>query len=255
MAPCEETLSGLNYFFVFSSTCFKTMESSKSLILFFVKFPDPGRVKTRISRVLGNEKGAAIYRAFVMDMMDTLVLSDHPLAVCFAPHTRLEAFRSWLGHGWLYLPQQGDHLGDRMKRAFQDAFHAGYTKAILIGSDFPDLPPEIILEAFSTLENHPAVIGPALDGGYYLIGFERETFKPSIFEGIEWGGDGVLKQTLSSFKEARERIHLLPAWNDIDTLDDLLDLYRRGKGTDFARSKTMACLATVFDRGGPGGTL
>lgn len=230
------------------------MEPSDTLILFFVKFPDPGRVKTRISGILGDEKAAAIYRAFVLDMMDTLVLSGHPLAVCFDPQTRLEAFKLWLGHGWRYLPQQGDHLGDRMKRAFQDAFLTGCRRAILIGSDFPDLPPQIIREAFSTLEHHPAVIGPALDGGYYLIGFGRDTFEPSIFDRVQWGGVGVLKQTLWRFKQRRQRIHLLPGWNDIDTYDDLRDLYLRGKGTHFEQSKTMACLASFFDSGGPGGT-
>jgi rSAM/selenodomain-associated transferase 1 len=229
------------------------MDKPKGIILFFVKFPDPGRVKTRLSRVLGDERGAAIYSAFVLDMLDTLVLSGYPLAVCFAPQARMEAFRSWLGHGWIYLPQQGEDLGERMKNGFQDAFRMGYHKAILIGSDFPDLPAEIIGEAFSSLERHPAVIGPALDGGYYLIGFGRETFAPSVFDRVAWGRDTVLQRTLSRFKEMRQQVHILPAWNDVDTHEDLLDLYRRGKGTHFARSRTMTCLASLLDVDDQGG--
>jgi hypothetical protein len=229
------------------------MDKPKGIILFFVKFPDPGRVKTRLSRVLGDERGAAIYSAFVLDMLDTLVLSGYPLAVCFAPQARMEAFRSWLGHGWIYLPQQGDDLGVRMNNGFQDAFRKGYHKAILIGSDFPDLPPEIIEEAFSSLERHPAVIGPALDGGYYLIGFGRETFAPSVFDRVAWDRDTVLQRTLSRFKEMRQQVHILPAWNDVDTHEDLLDLYRRGKGTHFARSRTMTCLASLLDVDDQGG--
>jgi rSAM/selenodomain-associated transferase 1 len=230
------------------------MDKSKRIILFFVKFPDPGRVKTRLSRVLGDERGAALYSNFVLDMLDTLVLSGYPLAVCFAPQARMEAFKSWLGHGWRYLPQEGDNLGERMKKGFQDAFRMGYQQAILIGSDFPDLPHEIIGEAFASLERHPGVIGPALDGGYYLIGFGRETFVPLIFDGILWGGDAVLQRTLSRFKEMRQPVHILPAWNDVDTPEDLLDLYRRGKGTHFARSKTMTFLASLFDTDDQGGS-
>jgi rSAM/selenodomain-associated transferase 1 len=229
------------------------MDKSKHLILFFVKFPDPGQVKTRFSRVLGDEKGAAIYGNFVLDMLDTLVESGYPIALCFAPQDRIEAFKSWLGCGWRYLPQKGHDLGERMENAFQDAFRMGCETAILIGSDFPDLPSEIIEDAFSSLARHPAVIGPALDGGYYLIGFGRDTFAQSVFQGVAWGGDAVLELTLSRFRKIGQPVHILPAWNDVDTHEDLLNLYRRGKGTHFARSKTMACLASILDEGGRGG--
>jgi rSAM/selenodomain-associated transferase 1 len=229
------------------------MDKSKHLILFFVKFPDPGRVKTRLSRVLGDETGAAVYGNFVLDMLDMLVESGYPLAVCFWPQARMEAFRSWLGHGRRYLPQRGDDLGERMKNGFQDAFRMGYKTAILIGSDFPDLPSEIIEDAFFSLARHPAVIGPALDGGYYLIGFGRETFAPSVFQGVAWGEGAVLERTLSRFREIGQPVHILPAWSDVDTHEDLMSLYRRGKGTHFAQSKTMACLASILGEPGRGG--
>jgi rSAM/selenodomain-associated transferase 1 len=222
------------------------MDKSKRLILFFVKFPDPGRVKTRLSRVLGDERGAALYSAFVLDMLATLDLTGYPLAVCFAPQARGEAFRTWLGRGRRYLSQTGDDLGERMKNGFREAFGMGYEKAILMGSDFPDLPPWIIGEAFSSLDRAPAVIGPALDGGYYLIGFGRETYTPAVFDRLPWGGDTVFQETLSRFEGMRQPVHILPAWNDVDTHEDLLALYRRGKGTPFAQSRTMGCLASVL---------
>jgi rSAM/selenodomain-associated transferase 1 len=141
------------------------------------------------------------------------------------------------------FPQAGADLGERMKNAFQHCFADGFDDVIIIGSDIPDLPPEIFAEAFAALENRGAVIGPAADGGYYLIGFRKETFAPEAFEGIVWSTQAVFAETVARLERVGVGVHLLPSWRDVDTVDDLRDLVRRHRDTPFAGSRTMACLA------------
>jgi glycosyltransferase A (GT-A) superfamily protein (DUF2064 family) len=126
-----------------------------------------------------------------------------------------------------------------MKNAFLDAFSEGFFKALIIGSDIPDITNQIINEALESDDND-AVIGPSFDGGYYLIGFKHNTFLPGIFEGIEWGTNTVFEKTMEIFAKNRYKVHLLPKWHDVDRLEDLRALVDGNKNTDFANSTTMA---------------
>ena len=92
----------------------------------------------------------------------------------------------------------------------------------------------------SVLNTHDAVIGPAMDGGYYLIGFRNGTFLPEAFEGIDWDTESVFRKTLSLMKDHKRRAYILPVWNDIDTIEDLRQLIERSEGSGFATSKTMS---------------
>ena len=132
-----------------------------------------------------------------------------------------------------------------MKVALNRAFDEGYRQVILIGSDFPDLPSSFLREAVDALDTHDAVMGPAKDGGYYLIGFRDESFLPRIFEDMAWGTKVVLDQTLSELKDNNRRVYILPVWNDIDTVEDLRELIKRAKSTDFLNSGTMSCLSNL----------
>ena len=132
-----------------------------------------------------------------------------------------------------------------MKNCFQRCFADGFSSVAIIGSDIPDLPPEVFGESFAALESRGAVIGPAADGGYYLIGFREETFVPEVFEGIAWSTEGVFAETLERLIRAGVGVHLLPSRRDVDTPEDLRDLVRRNRNTPFARSRTMAWLAAV----------
>ena len=136
-----------------------------------------------------------------------------------------------------------------MKNAFQRCFSDGFASVVLIGSDIPDLPPEIFAEAFAALDNSGAVIGPAADGGYYLIGFRKETFVPEVFGGIAWSTGTVFAETWPVWSRAGVGVHRLPLWRDVDTPEDLRDLIRRHRDTPFARSRTMACLAAANPAG------
>ena len=221
------------------------VKANDSLILFFIKYPEPGCVKTRLSKVLGAEVAATIYRNFVSDMLEKLEASDIPFFICFWPPSRAKGFEEWLGRDYQYLPQGGNDLGERMKGAFEKAFLKGYKRVVLVGSDIPDLPFTIIAEALKALETWSAAIAPALDGGYYLIGFHHRSFVPSIFQDIQWGKESVFRKTLSLLEGIEGGVYILPAWSDVDTLEELIRLLERSPGTEFSSSRTIRHLASL----------
>ena len=133
-----------------------------------------------------------------------------------------------------------------MENAFAHLFSSGFERGLLIGSDIPDLPHELIEEAFSALDEKDAVIGPASDGGYFLIGFRHSTFLRDIFRGIAWSTGSVYRETMEIFEKAGYRVHVLHEWSDVDTIDDLRSLYRRNRNTSFRDSLTMSCCRELF---------
>jgi len=221
--------------------------TNSPLILLFIKAPVRGQVKTRLASVLGEEAALYLYRLFVLDIIDTLEQTGIPVRICYTPADSGQAISGWLGPGRHYQPQEGKDVGERMENAFQQAFSEGVSRALLIGSDIPDLPPDVFSEALRALEGNDAVIGPARDGGYYLIGFRSDTFLPALFQGIEWSTNTVLTDTLAIFAREGRTVHRLPLWGDVDTIDDLKDLADRGRQSAFRSSRTMLFLARAKD--------
>lgn len=217
--------------------------SDKNCVLFFVKYPEAGLVKTRLSAELNETTAVELYRCFVLDLLSMLGKLAAPFLICFSPENSLEKFIGWLGDKYTYMPQQGEDLGQRMQNALAQAFAQGFERAIIIGSDSPDLPGKVIHEAFSSLETHDAVIGPSVDGGYYLIGFRNNAFLPEAFDGIEWSTDTVFAETLRILEQAELSVYKLPEWRDIDTLADLKSMFLRNKNEDFRSSRTMWYIA------------
>jgi uncharacterized protein len=210
-----------------------------SCILIFVKLPEKGSVKTRLAKDLGHGFVQTLYRNFVLDLLETLAKVKWPIIIYFHPPESGNVVSKWLGKNYTYAPQKGVDLGERMKNAFADAFADGISKAILIGSDLPDLQNNILDMAFKALNVNDIVIGPSADGGYYLIGFRHSSFLPEVFKGISWGTDTVLKDTLKILREKNYRVSILPELRDVDTIEDLKALYERNKDTAFADSRTM----------------
>jgi rSAM/selenodomain-associated transferase 1 len=208
----------------------------------FVKYPEKGQVKVRLSQDIGKLAAVELYKNFILDLLEILNNLAIPLWICFYPNDAQEKLSHWLGTQYHYIPQNGHNLGERMKNAFIQAFSSGFKKVILIGSDIPDLPKDFINEAFLSLSTHDAVIGPAFDGGYYLIGFRHDKFIPEAFEGLTWSTDTVLEKTITIFKQKDLTIHLLPKWSDIDTVLNLKDLVLRHQNTTFQHSKTISYL-------------
>jgi uncharacterized protein len=223
------------------------MIDDTTCLLLFVKYPDKGKVKSRLSKDFGEESVLRLYESFVLDLLETLNKGGYRLIICFHPPSAQEKIASWLGKSYLYMPQNGSDLGEKMKNAFASAFSEGCEKVILIGSDIPDLPKEIIDEAFAN--DGEAVIGPATDGGYYLIGFKRDTFLPHIFEGIQWSTASVFERTMEIFRTHSCKVHVLPQWRDVDTPEDLRAFYERNKNTAFVDSRTMGFIKRMKDEG------
>lgn len=211
-------------------------------ILFFVKFPVAGRVKSRLAASIGADAALGLYRNFVLDMLASIEASGMPLRVCYDPSETEAAVHAWLGRNLDYQPQVGVTVGERMEHAFKRIFSEGCPRAILVGSDIPDLPPALFSEALRGLDDHDAVIGPARDGGYYLIGFRNDTFPPEVFRGIEWSTASVFSMTMQRLEQTGQQVHQLPLWRDVDTIDDLRDLATRARSTVFRGSRTMTFL-------------
>jgi rSAM/selenodomain-associated transferase 1 len=195
------------------------MKSNDQCLLFFMKSPEKGNVKSRLAASIGKKEAAALYKTFTLDMLAMLKKGDFPFRLYFYPEHSLESLRAWLGNNYDYFPQRGRNLGQRMKNGFHDAFASGFRKVVLVGSDIPDLPLGFIREAFIALQKNEAVVGPSYDGGYYLIGFRDAGFSPEVFEGIPWSTEKVLAKTIKLL--GSKKFHLLPKWRDIDTVEDL----------------------------------
>jgi len=191
-------------------------------VIFFVKYPAAGEVKTRLAAAVGPERAAALYR----NMAESVLRSAFPeknssylLEVCFAPGEREKLFRRWLPAAETFYPQEGVSLGERMRSAVERSLRAGFSKTILIGSDCPAVNRDLIEEGFGLLDAHDVVLGPAADGGYYLIGMSMP--HSVLFEGIAWGTGLVYEQTLSAASRAGLSSAALPVLRDIDRAEDL----------------------------------
>ncbi|HUW19171.1 MAG TPA: TIGR04282 family arsenosugar biosynthesis glycosyltransferase [Sedimentisphaerales bacterium] len=218
---------------------------SNSCVLFFVKYPLPGRVKTRLAKKLGQDRAAELYRNSVLDILDTLQTLNVKLRIFFEPPDALDKCRHWLGKDHSYVLQIGPDLGQKMKNAFIHAFAEGFSKLVLIGSDLPDLPASFLNLSLEALDTHDTVIGPTSDGGYYLIGFSKQAFLPEVFEGIAWGTDRVFMHTLKILDRHEQKLYILPQWHDVDTLDDVNEMLKRNKNTAFTPSRTLSCILGI----------
>ena len=199
-------------------------------LLFFIKNPGKGKVKTRLASAIGDKMAAKLYRRFLLEMLFTLNKGTFLFYLCYSPESSLNDLKDWLGDHYLYMPQWGENLGERMKSGFVEAFSMNFKKVVLIGSDIPDLPLEFIEEAFTSLQEKDVVIGPSFDGGYYLIGFKNNAFSPRVFDGIHWSTGSVFEETLNILKQEGLTVHTLQPLRDFDTVEDLRIRELRRKG-------------------------
>lgn len=196
-------------------------------ILVFIKVPYPGQVKTRLGKFIGDAEAVQLYQYFVEDILTTVDALDIDSLIFFAPMDGLSVLQSWLGTHRIYIPQQGENLGDRMAHAFRTSFDLGYQQVSIVGSDSPDLPHDYLLEALAALQSDRVVIGPSTDGGYYTLGFTPKTFCPEVFQDMPWSTSQVYPLTLETLKHNTRTVHILPTWSDIDTLEDLWAFHNR----------------------------
>lgn len=192
----------------------------KAVLAVFLKAPRPGAVKTRLVPALGPEAAAGLYRAIA----EAVVEQTRPLAgeyerlLCFTPPEARAEMEAWFP-GEALLEQGGGNLGARMARAFDEIFRRGADRVALVGSDVPGLARADVVSALASLEEHDLALGPARDGGYYLIALGRP--RPELFRGIAWGTPSVFAATMERAAALGLTVRVLDERRDVDTLDDV----------------------------------
>lgn len=200
--------------------------SPHAALVIFAKAPIPGEVKTRLCPPLTPDEAATLHGSFVLDMLERtklavakLQLPFHRFLAC-APSSALAFFKIMEERqGVRLLDQVGEDLGERMHRTCVDLFAKGYKQVIIVGTDIPTLPLSVYQEAFAMLGRSDVVLGPALDGGYYLIGLSQPAEK--LFAEVPWSTDRVLAVTQEQAKTLGLSVGLTTAWRDVDTIADL----------------------------------
>lgn len=190
--------------------------SSVRLIV-FAKAPILGAVKSRIAISVGNHLALEIYQSLLRRVFDSLKCIPH-VEIRVTPDDSSKDFPIHNGQPWNFKPQGGGNLGERLAAAFAETFAAKIERAVIIGSDCPEVSEADINLAWNALEISDLVLGPAVDGGYWLIGLRKPC--SGLFEQIDWSSNKVLEQTLSRAKVSGLSVHLLRELSDIDTIED-----------------------------------
>ncbi|MEZ4945207.1 MAG: TIGR04282 family arsenosugar biosynthesis glycosyltransferase [Cyclobacteriaceae bacterium] len=189
----------------------------KSLIIIFYRNPELGKVKTRLAATLGDDKALAVYLRLVNHTQSITKDLTMDKMVCYSHHVDTED--SWDNTTYQKQIQKGNTLGDKLEHAVKHAFDQGYQYVGVIGSDCFELTEDILKNSFLKLQTNDAVIGPAKDGGYYLLGMRK--FVTEFFKNKEWSTATVAKDTINDFKRLGLTHFVLPVLSDVDREEDL----------------------------------
>jgi hypothetical protein len=200
-----------------------------SALLIFVKYPEAGKVKTRLAATVGAELAAQLYQEFIRCTFALATQIEVAARfVTFTPVDKENQLRKLFAQPWQWFAQaESTDLGIRIHRAVQHVLQQGYSQVLTIGTDSPSLPAEYLKQAAMALTTHDLVLGPATDGGYYLIGVKSAP--EELFAGIDWSTERVLQQTLQRAEQLRLSVHQLPVWYDVDDLATLQRFCREAK--------------------------
>lgn len=229
-------------------------------LVIFAKAPIPGQVKTRLCPPLTPDEAATLHGSFVLDTLERTKLVTTRLRLpidrylACAPSSTLVFFQIMEERQTVKLIDQvGDDLGTRMQQAFDTMFAKGYQRVLIVGTDVPSLPLEHFKQALTLLETNDLVLGPALDGGYFLIGLKRAV--PELFANIPWSTDRVLALTLEKATALGLKTGRLQEWRDVDTIDDLQALIeasaldaKKPKNEQTFSSRTAGALQLIGKR-------
>ena len=204
---------------------FPTIAPPPQRLLIFARVPELGHVKTRLARDVGDERALVIYESMLRDLLQSIGPSTEETEIEImwvpTPIANGETLHRAFGDRALAM-QTGDTLSERLSMAFSERFFFQRTeKIVAIGVDDPTLSRALVDDAFQLLDSVEWVVGPALDGGYYLIGCRAAAFDIEVFTGIEWGTSGVLAATLERIAVLGATVALLPERRDIDVAADL----------------------------------
>ena len=203
-------------------------------LVIFVKAPRPGNVKTRLG--LGGVAECDAYQRLVLAVLGEAAVFD-AVQLRFAPVDAEPEIRHWVRAGWSVAPQGEGDLGARMEAAFAGSFADGATRVVIIGSDCPYLTAKDVQEAWEALKTSDLVLGPAEDGGYWLIGLRER--QPALFSNMPWSSTDVFGETIARAKALKLKTFLLRTLSDVDTREDWEKfisaeaqgrIWRRGQG-------------------------
>ena len=185
----------------------------------FLKYPTPGLVKTRLAVALGSDAASEVSRLLTEVTLERLEAFRQDTVLCVDPTSALARTRALLGREWFFRPQHGSTLGERLAEVTAHAFAGKARRVVVVGTDSPWLRPGTIEAAFDALERAEMVIGPARDGGYYLIGLSR--CAPALFEAMAWSTPLVYADTVMKARKLGLRFEVLQEGYDVDHLEDL----------------------------------
>jgi rSAM/selenodomain-associated transferase 1 len=184
----------------------------------FAKWPRPGVVKTRLAAATSAPWAADVAQAFLRDAVRRLTKVDARRVLVYSPADAGKDFAELVQEDFELLPQVHGDLGERLFAFLSHTLGEGAERVVVVGTDSPTLPVAMVETALDQLHQADVVLGPATDGGYYLIGCAHRV--PPVFHGIGWSSPGVLAETVARLQQASLRLALLPPWYDVDTLDD-----------------------------------
>jgi uncharacterized protein len=198
-------------------------QSTKSLLIIFYRNPTIGQVKTRLAVTIGKEKALEVFRrlaSHTKQITESLTIDK----IVFYSDS-IDLMDIWPNAKYLKALQQGNDLGEKMKNSFAAAFESGYDSVCIIGTDCYELETRIIAQAFEALVSDDVVIGPASDGGYYLLGMRR--FHPELFDDKQWSTETVFERTVSDIQSLGLKYSKLRRLRDVDTEGDLPEEWRQ----------------------------
>ena len=191
------------------------MTKTEGALILFIRNPEKGKVKTRLAKSLGEEQALEIYKALLGHTRKISLAVPVRRLLFYSEHINYQD--EWSSVDFEKYLQQGDDLGERMHRAFLKALRLA-SKAVIVGSDIAQIKPEIIQNAFAALDDHDYVIGPALDGGYYLLGMKTPSLE--LFSGIEWSTSTVCEETIAIIHQNGKTCAKVASLSDIDYAED-----------------------------------
>ncbi len=197
-------------------------------LIIFAKYPQKGKVKTRLAKDIGEENAVEFYKEctnYLFEELDSL--ENTGIHLFFASDDNEASIKDWVNKRFNYHRQSGGTLGDKMLNAFEKVLGFNYTKCVIIGTDIPDINKQIINKAFNELDSSDVVLGPSDDGGYYLLGMKK--VHPVLFGDIQWSTDTVFRDTVSKLKQTNLSFSLLEELIDVDDVTSFSKWIEEGK--------------------------
>ncbi len=212
------------------------MNKEKAIII-FTKFPEYGKVKTRLAATIGNDKAIKFYKICAENLFDTAAELENSVRVFLFYNSKKneQKIRKWINRDFIYFPQTGNDLGEKMLNAFTKVSEEGYEKIVIVGTDIPDISAALLRNAFDELDTSDVVVGPSQDGGYYLLGM-KDVYR-RLFDKIEWSTSEVFDKTIKKIKKMNLKYSVLPVLQDIDTEMELLKWLNSGDGNGEFKEK------------------